>query len=234
VIACGGDGTIHEVATGLAFSPIPLAILPAGTANVLARELDVPRDVMKAADLVPTLKQRRIALGKCGDDYFLLMAGAGLDAAAIQRVTSRSKRHLGRGAFWLAGFRHWCSGCFPQLSVTVDGATYTGTFAVASRVRGYGGRYQITPTAGLFLDRLTVCLFRGGSRTAYLRYLAGVLSKRHVAFHDVLCISGDTVEISSREPVPIQLDGELRGFTPVKLEIVRNALTLLVPRHLPY
>src|SRR5258705_7453999 len=86
VIACGGDGTINEVVDGLMGSPIPLAILPSGTANVLARELRLPRDLRKIPALLPAWKAQRIALGKCGGRHFVLMAGAGFDAAVIDQV----------------------------------------------------------------------------------------------------------------------------------------------------
>jgi diacylglycerol kinase (ATP) len=229
VLACGGDGTIHEVVSGLALSSVPLAILPSGTANVLARELQLPRNPLKAAALIPQLKPRRIALGKCGDHYFLLMAGVGLDATAIDRVNARWKSSIGRLAYGLAALGSWSEGHFPPLSVCVDGSTFTGTFVVVGRVSRYGGSMRITRNAHLLSDRFDVCLFQGGSRADYLKYSVGVLSGTHHRFRDVMCVSGKNVEITAEQPVGVQLDGELRGWTPVKLEIVLDALTLLVP-----
>ena len=229
VIACGGDGTIHEVVAGLALSKMPLAILPSGTANVLARELRLPRNPLKTADLIPGMEPRRIALGKCGPHYFMLMAGVGIDAEAIDQLDSHLKSKFGRFAYGVAALRCWSSGCFAPLSVSVDGTRFTCTFAVVGRVSRYGGSMRITRNADLLSDRFDVCLFPGGSRLDYLRYAAGVLSGTHHRLHDVICVAGKNIEISSKEPVPIQLDGELKGFTPVKLEIVPDALTLLVP-----
>jgi len=229
VAACGGDGTIHEVVAGLALSSMPLAILPSGTANVLARELGLPRNPLKAIDLIPWLRPRRIALGKCGEHYFLLMAGIGIDAEAVDRVDPRLKSRFGRYAYYIAGLRCWAEGRFPTLHISVDGTRITGTFAVVGRASRYGGSLRITRNANLLSDRFDVCLFPGESRVAYLRYLAGVLSGTHHRFRDVICTSGRNIEISSAEPVRIQLDGELKGFTPAKLEIIPNALTLMVP-----
>jgi diacylglycerol kinase family enzyme len=196
---------------------------------VLARELGLPRDPLKTLALFPTLTPRRIALGKCGNNYFLLMAGIGIDAAAVDRVDPRLKSRLGRYAYYVAGLRCWYEGRFPILHINVDGNRFTGTFAVVGRASRYGGSLRITRNADLFSDRFDVCLFPGESRVAYLRYLAGVLSGTHHRFRDVICTSGRSIEITSAEPVRIQLDGELKGFTPAKLEIVPDALTLMVP-----
>jgi len=230
VIACGGDGTIQEVASGMAHSNVPLAILPSGTANVLAHELGLPRNPLKAVAIMPSLEPRRIALGKCGEEYFLLMAGAGIDAAAIDRVNSRLKSRIGRMAFVYSGLQCWSAGGFEPLTVRVDETEYRCTFVVASRVTRYGGSLRIAPHADLFSDRFAVCLFPGASRLDYLRYLAGVLSGTHHRFKDVVCVAGRSVEISSEKPVRYQLDGELKGFTPIQLEVIPNALTLLVPK----
>jgi YegS/Rv2252/BmrU family lipid kinase len=228
VIACGGDGTIHEVVAGLALSPMPLAILPSGTANVLARELRLPLNPLKTLNLIPTLQPRRIALGKCGSHYFLLMAGAGIDAATIVLVDSDLKSRFGSFAYWIAGLRCWRAGYFPSFSVCVDRTRFTCTFVVVGRVSRYGGSIRITRNAKLLSDQFDVCLFPGKSRLDYLRYLVGVASGTHHRFRDVVCMSGKNVEITSEEPVRIQLDGELCGFTPAKLEVVPNALTLMV------
>jgi diacylglycerol kinase (ATP) len=229
VIACGGDGTIQEVASGLAHSKTPLAILPSGTANVLARELNIPRNPLDAADCIPSLTPRRIAVGRCGVDYFLLMAGVGMDAETIDQVDPLWKSRVGTPAFWYAGLRHWSTGGFTPLSVVADGTEYRCSFIVAGRVSRYGGSLRIARQASLFSDRFDLCMFPGETRLDYLRYFAGVLSGTHHHLHDVICTPAHTVEISSEKPVRYQLDGELKGFTPIKLNIVPDALTLLVP-----
>jgi diacylglycerol kinase (ATP) len=229
VIACGGDGTIREVADGLAFSTVPLAILPSGTANVLARELRLPRNPLKAVEWIPKLKPKRIALGKCDVNYFVLMAGAGVDAATIELVDPQLKSRFGVLAYWWAALRFWTRGYLSPLLVRVDRRQVICSFAVVSRVSRYGGSYRITRNANLLTDHFEVCLFHGRSRLAYLRYFVGVVSGTHHRFRDVTCVLAKEVDISSDERIGIQVDGELHGIAPVKVQIVPDALTLLVP-----
>jgi YegS/Rv2252/BmrU family lipid kinase len=229
VIACGGDGTIREVAEGLALSNVPLAILPSGTANVLARELGLPQNPLKAVEWIPKLKPHRIALGNCAGNYFVLMAGAGVDAATIELVDPQLKSRFGVLAYWWAALRFWTRGNLAPVSVRVDDEQAICTFAVTSRVSRYGGSYRITRNANLLSDHFEVCLFHGRSRFAYLRYFVGVLSGTHHRFRDVTCVFGKEVDISSDERIGIQVDGELHGFAPAKVTIVPDALTLLVP-----
>lgn len=216
----------NEVVNGLALFSVPLAILPSGTANVLARELKLPRHPLKAVDAIPKLKP---ALGKCGDRHFVLMADAGLDATIIDRVGSRLKARLCRLAFGMTGVRQWSAGYFPQLSVSVDASHSTARLPSSAALPDTASPSPSLQMQILFDDSFKICLFRGASRPLYLKYLAGVLSATHEGFRDVICIRGQYVEITSEQPVPIQLDGELQGFTPATLDIIPNALTLLIP-----
>ena len=230
VIACGGDGTINEVVQGMVGSQTPLAILPSGTGNVLAKELGLPRDLLKVPAVLPEWRPIRIALGKCGDRHFILMASVGFDASVIVALDARLKQRYGRFAFILTAIQQWWTGSFPHLNVSVDGQNHTCTFVVVGRAKRYGvSALRITANADLRNSRFDVTLFHGRSRLTYLRYLAGVLARTHHRFRDVTCTPADVVEISADPPVRIQMDGELRGFTPVRLEVVPDALTLMVP-----
>src|ERR1700684_1442018 len=118
VIACGGDGTINEIVNGLAMSNVPLALLPAGTANILAKELGVPWDIPHAARLIPSGVVRRIALGLAvpapdhlstslprAGRYFLCVAGAGPDGAIVNNVDEILKKNAGVVAYWVEGLK---------------------------------------------------------------------------------------------------------------------------------
>jgi diacylglycerol kinase (ATP) len=230
VIACGGDGTINEIVHGMAGSPTPLAILPSGAANVLAKELRLPRNPLKIPAALPAWKPLRIALGKCGTYHFILMAGAGFDASVINRMDDGMKQRYGTCAFIATAIRQWWAGPFPAFHVSIDGKPYTCTFAVVGRAKLYGtSLLRITPNADLRSNRFDVTLFQGGSRPDYLRYFASVLTGTHSCFRDVTSAPAEVVEISADPPVRIQMDGELRGFSPARLEIVPDGLTLMAP-----
>ena len=127
VIACGGDGTVNEVINGLAGSNVPMALLPAGTANILAKELGIPWNIPAAAKMIPTSHMRRIALGSVHNAsaqgvidesqaprYFLCVAGAGPDGAMVQAVDPGLKDRAGIMAFWAEGVRQIIKYSFPE------------------------------------------------------------------------------------------------------------------------
>jgi diacylglycerol kinase (ATP) len=231
IVGCGGDGTINEIIGGLAGSPVPLLVLPAGTANVLAKDIQLPKGLLAPLHLFERGQIRRIALGKANDRYFALMAGIGVDAAIAAAVNPRWKKIIGEGAFWLAGLQQFFQYSFPAFEIRSGGEVHHGTFAVVARAKSYGGPLEIVPQADLFSDRFDICLFQKGGRWAYLRYFFHVFLRRHTKLADVSCFSADSLEVSGPPGVWIQVDGEVMGTLPLKLSIEQSALSLMVPGH---
>jgi diacylglycerol kinase (ATP) len=230
VIAAGGDGTVNEVACGLALSTVPLAILPCGTGNVLAKELGLPNQIRAAVELISKSKPTRIALGKGGSRYFAMMAGVGVDAQILYHLNAKMKQAFGEVAFWLEALRHWTTNHrLARFSVDVDGKVYQTTFAIISRIARYAGGVKITSTASLRSDQFDICMFKGTSRLDYLRYLSGVIWETHPHFHDVVYTRGTLVRMTAEEQIRVQMDGEIIGTLPMVFEFVPNALTLLIP-----
>ncbi len=230
VIACGGDGTINEVVGGMAPSRVPLLVWPGGTANVLAHEIGLPRGLSACAGLLKKGVIRRISLGKAGERYFILMAGVGVDAGIVAASNSLLKRYTGEGAFWLAGFRQLAVYDFTPFELRVGGELHRGTFAIISKARNYGGRFQLTPEASLYSNRFEICLFQSTLRWRYLWYLGQLVLGRHTRLPDVLMLRGRTVEAVGSSNLLVQVDGELLGSLPQKFTIEENALSLVVPR----
>ncbi len=235
IIAAGGDGTINEVANGMLHSKVPLAILPGGTANVLARELRLPTHMERAANSFPQLKLHRIAAGGLRFDGskqrgFLCMAGAGLDAEIISRLNLDLKAVAGKLAYYVCGFAQVLR-TLPEFEVIVDGKHYRASFALISRVRNYGGDMEIARGASLFRNDFEVVLFRGTKAVRYLPYLAAVTLGQAARMSGCTVLHGRTVTCQkpSGEPVYVQVDGELAGKLPMTAEIIPDALTLLVP-----
>lgn len=235
VVACGGDGTINEVVNGLAHSPVHMAVLPAGTANVLARELGLPRDPLLSARQLGELEPCRVALGRLdcvapAPRFFLSMCGAGLDAHILDHVNLRLKARLGMGAYWLAAFDQ-LGGQFVAFQAEAAGRRYEGTFVLASRVSYYGGSLRITRRASLTSNRLQIAVFSGRSGPRYLRYLAAVLTSGVEGLPDVTLLEAERLDLTATAGVEVgcQVDGELAGRLPARIEIVPDALTLLAP-----
>ena len=231
IIACGGDGTINEVVNGMAGSRVPLALLPAGTGNVLAKELGLPWDIWRAAEYIPAGEVRRIALGRAGERYFICMAGVGVDANTVYRLSVQTKLSLGMLAYWIESFRQLLEYEFPLFSVRVEGQSFQAALLVVSRTKNYGGPVQLTRRADLFSDEFEVCLFQRRNRFLYLLYFLALQMGLLERFRDVRFLRTRRVEAQpGNQRIQVQVDGELAGVLPMDFVIVPEALSLLVPR----
>lgn len=243
IVVCGGDGTLNEAVNGMArdevASQVPLAVLPAGTANVLAKELRIPWDIPRAAAMIPRGTPVRIALGRMVpldsprlDRYFVCVAGAGADAALVRALDIKMKHRMGILAYWMEGFRQLWKYQFPYFRITPDsGRPQEVALAVVGRTKHYGGPFQITTGADLFGDEFEVAMFRSKRAMSYIGYMPvtwmGRLSKmKNVTFVKTRTLICEPLEESE---VYAQVDGEPASRLGVKFEIVPDALTLVVP-----
>lgn len=231
IIVCGGDGTVNEVANGMVGSAVPLALLPSGTANVLAKELELPWNPWRAAEYIPDGEVRRIALGRAGSRYFVAVGGAGSDANLVYFAVRRGWGRLGMLAFWLEGFHQLLTYGFPEFTVAVNEETLAATLVVVSRTRHYGGPIQITPRADLFGDDFEVAVFPPRNPALYLVYFLAQLVGLLEGFPEVRFFRARHVAATPRcGRIRVQVDGELAGELPIDFSIVPDALSLVVPR----
>jgi diacylglycerol kinase (ATP) len=235
VVGVGGDGTINEIAEGMAHSPTPLAVLPGGTANVLAVETKLGTRFGRAAERFGDLRARRISIGHVTADggrtsrHFLLMAGIGLDAQIVYNVNAGLKARFGKLAYWAAGMSV-LGKRLPQFDVEADGKRFRCSFALVSKVRNYGGDFSIARSVTLFDDRFEVVLFEGGSSLSYLKYVIGLAFNRVAGMKGVTVLTAAHVKASCPDDsrVYVQVDGEYTGRLPAEIRIVPDALTLMV------
>jgi len=234
VIVAGGDGTINEAIQGLAGTNARLAILPRGTANVLARELELPLDASSALDVVARGNSRRIHFGIAIDEtsnerrYFVLMAGIGLDASVVRRVQPALKKRIGKGAFWISGLSHLATWNPKPFSLVIDEHTYTGTYAAIGNAATYGGDLAITPRARIDEPEFEVCIIETFSRVRYLRLLSyAVRSGMPQDKPGVRFVKAKTVRALG--DAPVQVDGELIGQLPMRFEIAPESIEVIVP-----
>jgi YegS/Rv2252/BmrU family lipid kinase len=242
VIACGGDGTINEVVNGLAGSQnghrVPLALLPAGTANVLAKELELSWDIPEAAEQLASGEVREIALGLATPleqpekaRYFLSVAGAGPDGRITYAVDLELKARFGILAYWWQGAREVFNYKFHHFRVTGEGQSREVSLVIVGRTKHYGGPFKITTEADLFEDQFEFLGLTTQSGLKYLSYLPtlwmGDLRKEEGVYFwksdRLVCESIDD------KPIYAQVDGEPLARLPVEFRIVPRALRLLVP-----
>ncbi len=242
VVAVGGDGTINEVANGLAAAcsgpridapcKALLGIVPAGTVNVLALELGLPFQVERACNVIAGGKTISLDLGKVNGRGFVLMMGAGLDALTVRNIDLRAKRRYKELAFVGTGLKTGFAARPPVFSTRVEGREYPTTFFVAGNSRYYAGRLGITRHADPTDGMLDLLLFTGTSRSSLAVFWLEVLSGLHLRNPNVTYLRSERAElvpIDSNETIWFQTDGELAGRLPAIVEIDQHALEVLVP-----
>jgi diacylglycerol kinase (ATP) len=209
-VACySGDGTLNEVAAGLLGRNLPLAFLPGGTANVMAHELGLPRDPIKAALILLKGRPRPIRPGTIGPGIFLLMAGIGFDAKAVSLVSPRFKAYAGRGAYVWAGLRAFFAR-EPELRIN-GGQAPSGTarWVVAARAGCYGGPFTIHPHAGLESPLLGVAAVGPGRVLPFLVSNLGFGESRSRPGRALM--QANRIVIESDQPAHLQVDGDYWG-----------------------
>jgi diacylglycerol kinase (ATP) len=246
VIACGGDGTLNEVVNGLAGQQnghrVPLALLPGGTANILAKELGIPWNIASATRKLLHGEVKEIALGLATPllqperkKYFLSVAGAGPDGMIVYSVDLELKARVGILAYWYQGMRELLRYQYPHFRVLADGRAIDATLVVVGRTKNYGGPFMITTEADLYEDRFEVMTLTTQSGLRYLSYLPSLWMKRLRGTEGVHFYKSDSIvcEPLNGKPVYAQIDGEPLARLPIEFTVVPRALKLLVPQIAP-
>ena len=248
VVACGGDGTIHDVLQELAGTPVALAILPFGTANALAHDLKIPLRPSDAARAAVAGSVRRVPLGlieyhdfegKPAQRYFTVAAGVGVDAHLFYKLNRGLKKQAGMAAYYIKAWNLLASYRMRRFEVEYangDGAKQQAilTELLAVRIRFFGNVLrELVPGAHLDCPDLRAVMCRTASRTAYLQYVAHTLMglPRNIKGIDLVSCA----EIICRQPeqsadrIYVEADGELLGRLPARMSMVPDALSLVAP-----
>ena len=250
ILACGGDGTAHDVLQGMVGSLAALGIIPLGTANALAHDLRLPLSAVGAARALLTAKPRRIALGRVeytdlegnrGSRFFTVATGIGVDAHLFYKLNPLVKGHLGMAAYYAKATRLWLTHPMEKFAVEVEQNGRGGSQAevsqlLAVRIRNFGGVLrELAPGASLDRDDLRLVIFRTRSRLAYLSYIVrGLVGARWPVngidlVHSLKINCRELVDATADSRIFVEADGELLGTLPAAISIVPDALALLVP-----
>ena len=234
IIAAGGDGTINEVINGMVKSDVPLAILPLGTTNVLAKELGIPEHIKGAMEAAVSRKPRTVSLGKIElnpetdsvfSRYFCLMAGIGFDGEAVHDINAAVKKRSGKAAYIFSGMKNLLRYSPNLLFYNIDGKEYAGFSSITGKASKYGGNFKITPDADLLNPFLYTCIFQGNKRSDLLRYVFKVMTGKLFYERDIVYLKSSSVEILGT--AHIQIDGDYLGVTPAKITVEKDALQII-------
>jgi diacylglycerol kinase (ATP) len=236
ILAAGGDGTINETVNGIAGSAVAFGALPAGTANVLANEVGLSNRPDRAAAQLLHAVPTRISLGALDRPglprrYFVLMAGIGLDARIVYEVDLNLKARLGKLAYWHGGFRQF-GRPIPRFLIRVDGVERQASFALITRVRNYGGDFQIARRIKLTDGDFEMVIFENREWRDYLRFFGAVVTNRLYRTPGVTVWRATNAVLHSPDDnrIYVQTDGESVGNLPAIISTVPDALTLLIPK----
>ncbi|MCU5787376.1 diacylglycerol/lipid kinase family protein [Alloalcanivorax marinus] len=228
VVAAGGDGTTNDVINGLK-PGVALALFPIGTANVLARELNLPRKPEEAARVVLEGRTLNITPALLNGRRFLVMAGVGYDAWVVDQVDLIAKRRIGKLAYAVSMLRQVFRYGEVRFRVTVDGRPLDCFSAVISNGRYYGGSFILSRQANLSRRSVQVLLFQRPGRLFLLRCLAALLLGRMERVDGVASLSAERVTVTAPGLEPVQTDGDPAGFLPAEIELEAEPVAVRVP-----
>jgi diacylglycerol kinase family enzyme len=249
ILACGGDGTVHEVLQSLVGTNTVLGVVPLGTANALAANLSLRSLPAKVVRKLLGADPVRVSVGQISyrdptgatcSRYFTVAAGVGADALFLSRLDPSLKRRFGYLLYLVEGFRVWATYSFPLFqAVFVERASAKPRVEeisqlLAVRIRDFGGvLHTLAPGATLHKNGLRLAAFKTRSRLSYFRYIMATMfghprSTREIELLDAVSVECLPCDGSSLR-VFAEADGELLGSLPVRIEIVPDAVTLLIP-----
>ena len=237
VVAVGGDGTISDVIDGLVGTSIPLGIVPTGTGNLVARDLGIPSEIDDAVRVIAAApRSRKIDAMRIGDRVFVLNVSVGFSAAVIRRTSQGSKHRFGRIAYLAAIVSKIFTSRPRTLVVTADGARCEyRALEVAIMNCGMLARMLYPKGPEIRIDDGRLDVFILGIRTIreYPRFVVGILAGRPADFVSRYTGAERRVTIRSDVPLPVQADGDIIGTTPIEVELLPGAVTVLVPEEDP-
>lgn len=232
LVVAGGDGTANEVVNGMAHF-VPLAILPVGTANVVAREFSLPAAPERLAELIVTRSVRRMDLGLRDEERFLLGAGAGLDAAIVDVVQSQRGRKANLWKWVLPSIRTILAYHYPRVRVFVDGTEVSDSaqYAIVGNCVYSAGIFPATPLARTDDGLLDVCLVHRIYPLKMLWFAMIVWGRRFMNRKDIVYAQGRDIvfEAADSSAAPLQTDGDPTGHVPARFSVLPSALELVVP-----
>jgi YegS/Rv2252/BmrU family lipid kinase len=230
IVAAGGDGTVNQVANGLAGSNAALGLLPLGTVNVFAMELGLPLHSLELCwDIINSANMRLVDLPSANGKYFVQLAGVGLDAQVVKETSLAFKRSFGPLSYLISAAQIAAREP-PKLFIESENASLReGSFVLIGNGRRYGGPFPFFKHAVIDDGLLDVVLFKRLGYLEIIKYLQDVVFSSDIRVPEIEYFQTRRLRITSEQDVPLELDGELAGNCPVDLQIQKRALRVLAP-----
>jgi diacylglycerol kinase (ATP) len=234
IIACGGDGTVNEVAKGIANSDrkVPVAILSAGTVNDFANHVNLPKNVTEFYNMIKREKTIDVDLGRVNDEYFVNVAAGGLLANVGYQVQPQAKAILGRMAYYLEGLREIPKQLFEPINVEFESEEYINKEEILlfliSNSSSIGGFKRLAPEANVSDGYLDVVIIKKSDVQDLANIFFSIFRGEHINHPNVRYFKSKKITISTEDNVSIDIDGEYGGKLPATFEVVPKAFKIII------
>lgn len=230
VVAIGGDGTLGEVLSGLSNLETPVGVLPMGTSNVLGIDLRLPRDVDGLLEVLLARNTRKIDLATVNGEVSFLVSGIGIDGEIVRRLEELRRGPITKLSYIrpiVAAFLQFPA---PRLSVELDGEKLEGDYGLvfASNIIHYAAYIRLSRERVMDDGELEIYLFKSGSRLSMLSYLVRGLFG-WLPGGECEMRRAKRIKVEADRPIPYQVDGDFRGYSPVEIEVTDRQVQLLTP-----
>jgi YegS/Rv2252/BmrU family lipid kinase len=231
VIVWGGDGTASKVADGLAGTEAPMLPCPAGTENLLAKELQMPSDPRAIINVLHTGHVADCDIGVVNGRSFLLIIGVGFDGEVVRRLSAKRRGHISHLSYFWPIWRTFWEHDFPRMQIVADGEQIFDDFGLAfvGNISRYAVGLRICRDARFDDGLLDLVIFSCREQTALLFHAAWTLLRRHPLKGNVIYRRLRKVHIQTLQPVPSQVDGDMGPDTPLDIQVAAARVKLLVP-----
>lgn len=227
IIAAGGDGTIAEISAGMIGTPAILGIFPLGSANVLAHELKIPFNPARNAERIRAGHFTTLWPGtlhtQAGSQLFVQMASIGFDAHIVHTTSTRLKARIGRAAYAVSTLASLFRYELKEFTALIDNVPYRTTTLIISKGSLYAGKYRLTRHSAHREKSFSVILFETSDKLSLARTILSLFLGRIENQKGTRTIPASTVQIPA-SAIPIQSDGDRKGFSPVRLDLSPSPL----------
>ena len=230
IVAAGGDGTVNQVANGVAGSNAALGLLPMGTVNVFAMELGLPLHNLELCwEIIKGANMRLVDLPIANGKYFVQLGGVGLDAQVVKETSLAFKRSFGPLSYLISAAQI-AARKPPKLLIESENASVEeGSFVLIGNGRLYGGPFPFFKHAIIDDGLFDVVVFKRLGYLEIIKYLQDVVFSSDIHVPEIVYFQTRRLRITSEQDVPVELDGELAGNCPVEFQIKKKALRVLAP-----
>jgi diacylglycerol kinase (ATP) len=230
IVAAGGDGTVSQVANGLAGSNATLGVLPMGSVNVFAMELGLPlHNLQRCWDIIEDTTVRLVDMPSANNKYFVQLGGVGLDAQVVKETSLAFKRSFGPLSYLISAAQI-AARQPPKLFIESEHTSLEeGSFVLVGNGRLYGGPFPFFKQAVIDDGLFDVVVFKRLGYLEIIRYLQDVVFSADIKVPEIEYFQTRQLRITSEQDVPVELDGELAGNCPVDFRIRKRALRVLAP-----